>query len=50
MVSVIPMKEKLMDVKVEELPNWITMQDFTPKVMLEHFKEVTTSMTTSMSI
>lgn len=32
MVLVIPVKEnKLMDVKMEELPGWILMQDFTPK-------------------
>ncbi|XP_057554474.1 ATP synthase subunit f, mitochondrial-like [Hippopotamus amphibius kiboko] len=32
MVSVIPLKEeKLLDVKIGELPGWIPMQDFTPK-------------------
>ncbi|XP_033280069.1 ATP synthase subunit f, mitochondrial-like [Orcinus orca] len=32
MASVIPLKEeKLLDVKIGELPSWILTQDFTPK-------------------
>ncbi|XP_061052318.1 ATP synthase subunit f, mitochondrial-like [Eubalaena glacialis] len=32
MASVIPLKEeKLLDVKIGELPSWILMQDLTPK-------------------
>ncbi|CAD7693819.1 unnamed protein product [Nyctereutes procyonoides] len=31
MVSSTPVKKKLMDVKLGELPSWIIMQDFTPE-------------------
>ena len=51
MASSVPRKEKKpMDVKLGGLPSWIMMWDFTPKVLLEHFKEVTTGITSSMSI
>ncbi|CAD7690962.1 unnamed protein product [Nyctereutes procyonoides] len=40
MASFIPVKvKKLMDVKLGESPNWILMWDFTPKALLEWFKE-----------
>lgn len=51
MASVIPVKEKqLTDVLLGELLNWILMWDFTLKALLEHFKKVTTNITTSMSM
>lgn len=40
MASVIPVKKKLMDVKLGELPRWILI--LPPKALLKHFKEVTT--------
>ena len=52
MASFIPVKvKKLMGVKLGESPNWILMWDFTPKALLEWFKEeVTTGLTVSMSM
>lgn len=50
MVSVVPMKRKLMDVKIGKLGSWILMQEFVPKgTCLESFREVTTNIT-SMSM
>ncbi|XP_024611681.1 ATP synthase subunit f, mitochondrial-like [Neophocaena asiaeorientalis asiaeorientalis] len=31
MASVAPVKKKLMDVKIGELPSWMLRQDFAPK-------------------
>ena len=51
MMSAVPVKEKkLRDVKIKELPNWILSEISPPKAQSDHFKEVTTSMTTSMSV
>ncbi|XP_057590271.1 ATP synthase subunit f, mitochondrial-like [Hippopotamus amphibius kiboko] len=38
MLLVVPLKKKLMDVTIKELPNWILMQDFTPKGIVRAFQ------------
>lgn len=49
--GVIPLKEKqLVVVRLGELPSWILMLDFILKALLEHFKEVTTGITLSISV
>lgn len=47
----IPVKgEKFMDVRLGQLPSWIMIQGFTPNAFMEHFKEVTTNITRSLSM
>uniref|UniRef100_A0A8C6BMF9 ATP synthase F(0) complex subunit f, mitochondrial n=1 Tax=Monodon monoceros TaxID=40151 RepID=A0A8C6BMF9_MONMO len=38
MPIVVPVEKKLMDVKIKDLPNWILMQDFTPKGTIRAFQ------------
>nr|XP_060140568.1 zinc finger protein 829-like [Globicephala melas] len=38
MASVVPLKEKFLDVKLGELPHWILMQDFIPKYIAGAFQ------------